>query len=286
VNSAAGEDCDDQNNDPTDSCNACHFAVCGDNVVQANEVCDGNTDAGGHLCAADCSKFQICGDGVQDANEGCDDGDEITNACAYGVASCQVCGSACSMVSSTGNTCGDGVRDTANETCDDNNTDACGTCNTTCSTTITAAQATGTMVVVRGSLLRDNLDTFTLIDGFGNTVVFEYDSNGTVGAGHVAITFASGDSTSTMRNRTVTAINGATLGITATAGSSNGAINLANDVASSLGNQLITHTVGDDGFTVIGMSNGAARNCAAGVECASNSDCISGTCTSGACVGP
>ena len=100
-----------------------------------------------------------CGDGVIDAGEECDDGNTQTETvCAYGEATCQRCDSNCFVVLLTGNVCGDGVIAPSFEVCDDDNADACGTCNADCSELQSATAATGLIVAVAGSNLRNELD--------------------------------------------------------------------------------------------------------------------------------
>lgn len=82
-----------------------------------------------------------CGNGATEASEECDDGNTVTEACAYGETSCQICDASCSLISGAVSGCGDGTLDEANEQCDDGNTDielcdpgtgACQVCGPTC----------------------------------------------------------------------------------------------------------------------------------------------------------
>lgn len=73
-----------------------------------------------------------CGDGTQVVpQEQCDDGNQITEVCTWSFSNkgpCNVCNSACQLVSSSARYCGDGIRQSSNEACDDGNscdTDAC-----------------------------------------------------------------------------------------------------------------------------------------------------------------
>jgi len=124
--------------------------VCGDGVLDTNEVCDdGNTEtesscsygtASCEGCNEDCSESLLltgayCGDGVQDNNEVCDDGNtETESSCSYGMATCEACNEDCSeSLALTGGICGDAVLDFAdNETCDDGNIAADDGCSATC----------------------------------------------------------------------------------------------------------------------------------------------------------
>lgn len=74
-----GEDCDDGNDDDTDSCVSCKNAVCGDGVILAGgEECDDGNDNDADACI-DC-KIASCGDGLlYDAQEECDDGNLVNN---------------------------------------------------------------------------------------------------------------------------------------------------------------------------------------------------------------
>jgi hypothetical protein len=60
-------------------------AVCGDGLVQGDEVCDqgaANSDTRANACRTDCTQSR-CGDGVVDTGETCDDGDDVdNNACS------------------------------------------------------------------------------------------------------------------------------------------------------------------------------------------------------------
>jgi len=229
----------------------------------------------------------VCGDGNQGGPEGCDDGNTITEgACTYGTASCNVCNASCQPVARTGNVCGDGNRDTTFEACDDNNTDSCGLCSSGCNAVQNAA-ATGTIAAVKGSDLDESQDCFTINDGFGHSVIFEFSTDATLGCGTVRIDYGASTSASTMRDRIKTAINNqASLLITASNGATSTVVALTHDTASSLGNVAITTSVDEETFLVSGMSGGAGRDCGAGVECSVNGDCASNVCTSGLCVGP
>jgi hypothetical protein len=74
--------------------------------------------------------------------------------------------------------------------------------------------AEGLLVAVRGQVLVDG-NTFTINDGVGVTSIFEFDSNGSVGAGNIAVTFAASDNAGVMANRIILAINAAPLAIDA-----------------------------------------------------------------------
>ncbi|MBL9106481.1 MAG: hypothetical protein JNL82_36495 [Myxococcales bacterium] len=105
---AGAEACDDGNDDVTDMCIACELAVCGDGHVYKNvESCDGAGESAD--CDADCSTVS-CGDGTVNAAAGelCDLG---PGNGAYG----GPCNDTCD---GPGPTCGDGMVDAPDETCD------------------------------------------------------------------------------------------------------------------------------------------------------------------------
>jgi cysteine-rich repeat protein len=62
-----------------------------------------------------------CGDRAINRGEDCDDGNTVTEVCAYGVRSCQVCAWDCTQVEGATSYCGDGVRIPSLEECDDGN---------------------------------------------------------------------------------------------------------------------------------------------------------------------
>ena len=107
------------------ACNAtgtCVQAVCGDNIVQAGEMCDdgnmtnddGCDDGTGGTCRA-----TGCGNGVKTGTEACDDGNAVNS---------DGCDNNCTVTA-----CGNGVTST-DETCDDGNTAATDGCSATCKT--------------------------------------------------------------------------------------------------------------------------------------------------------
>ncbi|MBP9827672.1 DUF4215 domain-containing protein [Patescibacteria group bacterium] len=91
---------------------------CGDGVVDPDEMCDdGNTDSTDG-CTATC-QANVCGDGfVYSGEEECDEGAGNGAACdsAYG-STCTSCTTSCRYTVSSGEFCGDGVRN-GNEFCD------------------------------------------------------------------------------------------------------------------------------------------------------------------------
>ena len=139
VNTAAGEQCDEGNNDNSDDCtdgqgSSCKFAFCGDGFLRTNaadandnEECDDNNNINGDGCDSNCL-IEVCGNGITQSGEGCDDGNSQTNdGCIDGI------GEACTIA-----TCGDGfLREVSNdpaliEQCDDGNTDNGDGCDDQC----------------------------------------------------------------------------------------------------------------------------------------------------------
>lgn len=125
VNTKAGEECDDQNNNNEDGClNNCTLATCGDGIVniEAEDCDDGGETA---ECDSDCTLPQ-CGDGLlnQTFGEICDDGNTATtDSCLNDCTAAQ---------------CGDGYTWQGQEQCDDGNTDSDDYCSEDC-TSITGA---------------------------------------------------------------------------------------------------------------------------------------------------
>jgi len=119
----------------------------------------------------------------------------------------------------------------------------------------TPVAATGTMNVVAGANLLDT-DYFTLNDGVNTPVVFEFDSDTIVTPGRVAVLYTAGDTSAQVQAAVVTAINGATLLITAAAGA-DPAVGLTNDNAGAQGNATQSENVANAGFTLSNMAGGA-----------------------------
>ncbi len=118
------EQCDDGNTVSGDGCSAdCHLESCGNGIVDSGEYCDSNgVDTAD--CDADCS-IPVCGDGHVNAaaHENCDDGNQSnSDACPDGP------GGTCEPAR-----CGDGFLWSGHEGCDDGNTDNGDGCNSTCS---------------------------------------------------------------------------------------------------------------------------------------------------------
>ncbi|MFN2427285.1 MAG: hypothetical protein ABR587_12650 [Candidatus Binatia bacterium] len=211
---------------------------------------------------------------MDDVSRDCDshDDDQLNGSC--GSPSTTTTTTSSTTTTSTAEAiCGDGTT-TPPEQCDDNNADACGSCNATCTAT-QLASATGQITIV--SAPPDGA-TFTLNDGISTAVVFEFEFTGGVAPGHTAIFLSPGDTASVVAAKISNASNNhPTLGIDAFAASDT--VSLTNQRQTSLGNHPITQV--GTGFTVFGMSGGQGGNCTAGVECSTNDDCASGSCPAG-----
>jgi cysteine-rich repeat protein len=286
---------------------------CGDSVINGPEVCDQGKAVNGSLCTYGdfgclsgtdllkricnntCAGFitssvaapngLFCGDGLVQTvyNEHCDPNTGLHDLAAplatQGVYDAATCNFDC-----TRPLCGDGYANAkAGETCDDGNTNVCGTCSADCSTK-TQAAAGGTITTPSANLMTTG-DVFTLDDGFHSPTTFEYCvktatvTTCTAGGGHVLIATDIADAADVVRDLTVAAISGvgATLDINAAAGGAGVAV-LTNTHQSALGNKPITATTVTNQFLVTGMSGGLAGDCPVGVGCASNADCASNSC--------
>lgn len=299
------EECDNGvDNGYTDAClPGCLLNVCGDGFTlltgDSPEACDdGNTDNetecpyGSAFCTAcndDCSGVfsltgPFCGDGDTDGGfEECDDGNTQTeDSCPYGTPTCNVCDAACALVPQTGSVCGDGVVNDPYEACDDGNA-TCGTCSADCRAVQAPAIATGLIVAVPAITIADG-DSFTISDGLGTTIVFEFTFDGVVSGWPLQI--AAGDDASDVAVEIRTSINQSPLRMNATQigpGATGTVVRLDHQVATALGNVPITTSGVPEAFYVSGMSGGAARDCGPGDACASDDDCVSGSCSAGTC---
>ena len=211
-------------------------AYCGDGVKNGAEACDGGdlggatcasagfsagTLACGQGCALDTSACggSSCGDGVTDFGEGeeCDDGNNVTETvCPYvfgGDGSCTVCTSDCFELEEDGPHCGDGVTTEPYEVCDDGNTLACGRCSADCRVEQDPATATGLILALPAASFFDG-ETFTVADGLGTSVVFEFDTASDGGAGgNTAINVSGADPASLVAQRIEQAIDASALQI-------------------------------------------------------------------------
>ena len=124
LNESAGETCDDgdQNGEPNQcnsTCTGVTAGVCGNGVVEGDEVCDDGEETA--ACNANCTAAS-CGDGIHNAaaGEACDDGNTSnTDGC---LTTCEL------------PACGDGFVQAGIEVCDDGALNGePGQCNSTCS---------------------------------------------------------------------------------------------------------------------------------------------------------
>jgi cysteine-rich repeat protein len=281
-----GETCDTGGESAT--CNSdCTAAKCGDGKLNAaagetcelpnggvadTATCNGKSAPAGVACHA-----PACGDGYVNpaAGETCDTGGADTAACNGSAAPA---GARCRATR-----CGDGyVNPAAGETCDDGNNSACGTCNATCAVLQTAAPATGTINAIPASQLVSG-ETFTISDGIHAPVVFEFTQGSATTPGHVAISTTGLTTATLVAMKIVAAIdaNGVAVASVDTAVPSR--VDVVASRPGVAGNVPITETVSSPMFQVMGMSGGVGYDCAAGVGCAVDADCLSGTCTSHLC---
>ncbi len=257
ANHNAGEDCDVAGGGDSATCNGtpagtaleCKTAVCGDGYLNTK-------------------KTEACDDKNQTSGDGCS-----SPACQVETGfTCPIPGQPCRS------TCGDGQK-LGTEACDDFNTDACGTCNATCTAAQTAAPAIGTITAVSGSNTT-NGESFTLSDGIHGPVVFEFDDAGPTDVSHIPIQ-RTGSSTQ-MAAKIASAINavGAGLAINALVNNSNKSqVQLTNGNPGTQGNVNTALTVGS--FKVTVMAGGFGFDCPATKGCGGADDCQSGVCCLG-----
>ena len=76
LDAGAGESCDDGNTTNGDGCSStCELeSVCGNGILEGNEVCDDGNTIDGDNCSSTCDAENFCGDGVLNTSEACDDG--------------------------------------------------------------------------------------------------------------------------------------------------------------------------------------------------------------------
>jgi cysteine-rich repeat protein len=243
---------------------------------------EAGTDMPGGMGGEGGTPGAACGDGVIEDDEECDDGDmppASNDGCS---ATCtEEAGWSCTGTPSTcvAAACGDRIEAGA-EACDDGNNNACGTCNVGCTAATPGAAATGTINPGGAADLADG-DYFTLNDGTG-AVEFEFDtaSDGASRSGAVPIVVSTGAIPADLQTAIIAAIQAAaSFDITATAGVAAPTVNLTHDIPGTAGNQTSGENVASSAFTITNMTGGAAHNCAAGVGCADDDDCLNGTCS-------
>ncbi len=107
---------------------------CGDGVRQGSEQCDDGNTSNNDTCLNTCQNAW-CGDGFQQGTEQCDNGTNNTMiyVCPYGVTSCTMCSTMCTLQQGTTSYCGDGYMDYLHgEFCDDGNTNDGDGCSSHC----------------------------------------------------------------------------------------------------------------------------------------------------------
>ena len=121
-------------------------------------------------------------------------------------------------------------------------------------TMVEPSAATGMIVTVPGAALVDG-ETFTINDGAGEMTTFEFDSNGSVTPGNVAVTFAAANTAGTVASSITAAVNSSAVAVTAS-GDGSAAVQIVNDNVGSAGNQAIAEAVSSPEFRASGMSGG------------------------------
>jgi len=118
--------------------------------------------------------------------------------------------------------------------------------------------ALGSITTVAGASLVDATDTFTIDDGIHPPVVFEFDSNGVITPGNIAVPFTGGDTADDVRDTIITVINNVPKELLTVSASDGGAatVDLQSDLIGAVGNNPITETVAAGGFAVAGMVGG------------------------------
>ena len=102
-------------------------------IFLAGVACDGLTIETATRTAADTSAdvTAVCGNGEIEADEGCDDGNEVTEPCAYGRSSCNVCNATCQVEAGLVSYCGDAFVDRS-EQCDEGSGTETNGCTSSC----------------------------------------------------------------------------------------------------------------------------------------------------------
>ncbi|MDQ3340359.1 MAG: DUF4215 domain-containing protein [Myxococcota bacterium] len=131
--------------------------VCGDGLVEGNEMCDDGNDVDTDSCNNVCSQ-PGCGDGVINFDEACDDGNDVEG---------DGCDTNC-----TQSFCGNGIKD-ATEACDDSNTVSGDGCDVNCKATAcgNGAMSTGEVCDDGNSVDGDGCDSNCTVTGCGNDIV-------------------------------------------------------------------------------------------------------------------
>lgn len=116
----------------------------------------------------------------------------------------------------------------------------------------TGTKATGTITAVAGSALIDGVDTFTIDDGLGNTIVFTFRN---VAPLVNDVLFAGGDTAAQVATSIAAAINAQIfLGVSAAVATATPTVvDVTHTKGTAAGNQAILEAVADAGFLVTGL---------------------------------
>jgi hypothetical protein len=124
-----------------------------------------------------------------------------------------------------------------------------------------ADAAEGTITTIAQALIEDG-EKFVFNDGVLTDFTYWFDVSGTYtppggyDTNNIRVNISSDTSADDVRDRCISAINGSTVGITASSGGS-ATVSLVNDLDGTPGNKTITTTVDGVGWDVDGMSGGA-----------------------------
>jgi hypothetical protein len=278
----------------------CTLSSCGDTIVNrtAQEECDdGNTSADDDCKAC---KLTSCGDGIRNVSgplhaEACDLGTARNGAtsCSYGLTSCDGCAVDCQATLPTvAHYCGDGVPETGqldasggvhDELCDDTRSFACRTCATGTCAAVATAKARGRIEVRSTSVAEGTV--ITLGDQFMTfTIEIDMRNDGCKTSpaplGCATVT----DSTPELRQIAgairdeVTRLHGlGKIPLHLRSTTNDQYVKLEHDLEGVIGNSAITASPFDSGtLALTAMANGVG--CGTGAPCATDADCVSGTC--------
>ncbi|HVG58427.1 MAG TPA: hypothetical protein VNA24_07710 [Hyalangium sp.] len=219
----------------------------------------------------------VCGDGKTEASETCDDGNTVDEtACPYGTEACTSCNATCTgRLELTGLYCGDGIV-SLSERCDDGNTSACGTCDATCSQ-VQSYRATGIIYARPSASIPDGV-FLDINDGINPTVRFEFDKDDSVQADSVRVDIAGNLEDWQVAIHLSSAIQDPSkpLLITVRGPFDTSSFELFHNLPTSFGNQPITGSAINTAVTVEGMAFGKGADCPADTRCAQTADCAPG----------